>query len=437
MRYRFLCVTGLLAAFVVCLGGCASAQRDWKQASEEGTIPAYERFVAEYPESEFTFQANAKLAELRADRAWNTATEANDIAAYEGFLSDHGRARQAGEARNRLAKLQLERDWKTTEVAGGISAYESFLEKHPRSEHTEAAQARLGDLRADREWARIKDGANIPAYEAFLVQYGESAHAAAASARLEELRIAAAFADACGVNTAEAYEAFIEKHGRSKYAPDAQKRYDDLTRPALITAARDDNLAQVRARIDAGDDVAVRWRGTTPLMYAAHNGNVEMTRLLIDKGADIQAHSLRESALLLADYGNYVGKQTPAQAEIAEMLVKAALKDLDKAPSARQIRGYVVSALKASKIWQGSGGAQLFAVTVEDATKGTIRVRCNAATWGDVAMYEVATIGNSVMPEPPDKTIYTHVAFGGADALEFVIAPTGAEPAWSIEAVRR
>ena len=66
---------------------------------------------------------------------------------------------------------------------------------------------------------------------------------------------------------------------------------DGLT--CLMIAAVNGHLAICRLLIDKGAQVEAKsWDGRTPLHYAAINGRVEIARLLCDRGADVEARSL-------------------------------------------------------------------------------------------------------------------------------------------------
>jgi ankyrin repeat protein len=59
---------------------------------------------------------------------------------------------------------------------------------------------------------------------------------------------------------------------------------------ALIEAAKQGDLEQVRELLDKGADVNVRYiNGMTVLMAAARGGNLEIVKLLIEKGADVNS----------------------------------------------------------------------------------------------------------------------------------------------------
>jgi outer membrane protein assembly factor BamB len=58
----------------------------------------------------------------------------------------------------------------------------------------------------------------------------------------------------------------------------------------LLDAVRDDDVARVRAALDKGADVNAKTRyGTTALTFAAGRGNLEIIKLLVERGADVNA----------------------------------------------------------------------------------------------------------------------------------------------------
>ncbi len=58
----------------------------------------------------------------------------------------------------------------------------------------------------------------------------------------------------------------------------------------LLAAARKGDTAEARALLEKGAPVNAKTRyGATPLSYACDRGNVEMVKLLLDRGADVKA----------------------------------------------------------------------------------------------------------------------------------------------------
>ena len=68
----------------------------------------------------------------------------------------------------------------------------------------------------------------------------------------------------------------------------------------FYSAIRENNLTQLKALLGQKSDAAVAdSRGITPLMYAAEIGSLDAMRLLIDRGADVNAQNAFGSTALM------------------------------------------------------------------------------------------------------------------------------------------
>ena len=79
--------------------------------------------------------------------------------------------------------------------------------------------------------------------------------------------------------------------------------------PALVTAAMDRDTERVRTLLNAGADVNSRlsMTGDTALHWAAYYGSIDIIKLLLEKGADVNAiNGSRETPLNRAARGNHV-----------------------------------------------------------------------------------------------------------------------------------
>ncbi len=89
------------------LAGCSREASDWRSTQGTDTIEAYERFVAQYPQSEFAAQARERGRQLAEQRDWQTATGADTAEAYQRFLSQHPDGKWAQEARVRIENFHV------------------------------------------------------------------------------------------------------------------------------------------------------------------------------------------------------------------------------------------------------------------------------------------------------------------------------------------
>ena len=77
------------------------------------------------------------------------------------------------------------------------------------------------------------------------------------------------------------------------------------TADELIQAIRNNDLASLKASLAKGAAVDTRdQRGTTLLMHAAAVGSPEAVKLLLEKGADVNAKNELEATALILGAGN-------------------------------------------------------------------------------------------------------------------------------------
>lgn len=106
--------------------GCATMQGSWKKAISEDTFSAYEEFLKNYPEGEFTAQARNKITEI----TYKQAKEADTISIYEDFLKKYPDNPFLNEVNKRIGYLRpLESEFAQINK-NSIAELESFLKKY-------------------------------------------------------------------------------------------------------------------------------------------------------------------------------------------------------------------------------------------------------------------------------------------------------------------
>ena len=79
------------------------------------------------------------------------------------------------------------------------------------------------------------------------------------------------------------------------------------SRRALCEAIQVNQPDQVISILDNGADIEDGWGNHSPLMTAAHEGHAQVARVLLERGAHVDAANRQgETALLLASVGGHV-----------------------------------------------------------------------------------------------------------------------------------
>jgi hypothetical protein len=143
---KWVVLNGLtISIILIVLCGCATTQRDWKEASQKGTIAAYQQFVDRHPEGREAELARQRIQEMRAEEDWRRIGSRGtiDIDGYRKFLAKYPTSLHSAQARERL---KIEEDWMAASSTHSMQAYKDFLMRHPKSHYTDQANQRLDTL---------------------------------------------------------------------------------------------------------------------------------------------------------------------------------------------------------------------------------------------------------------------------------------------------
>ena len=121
---------GLLA--LVLLGACGpSEEREWQDARMKRSAEAYEQFLEQYPEGEFSADAREALETLR----FKQAQKENTLDAFTGFLELHPDGQHAEEATRTVEMMH----WVQAQRQNTQGSYERYLEKYPEGRFADDA----------------------------------------------------------------------------------------------------------------------------------------------------------------------------------------------------------------------------------------------------------------------------------------------------------
>lgn len=190
---KFLPILGLALMLSAC-GGEQSAFEEAKRINHKG---GYDKFLAEYPESDYAIEAKRlreKSIRIEAENTYEAIKQIKDvnekIAALEKFVQDYPNFKTIGRVRNYLKSLKgiaLITELDTVVKSDSIGNIEKFLEKHKASFES-------GDLLAmdTRQKALYRIGQLTPntisALEAYIAKYPSSGYVYTAKNQIDKLK---------------------------------------------------------------------------------------------------------------------------------------------------------------------------------------------------------------------------------------------------------
>lgn len=117
-----------------------------KKAREVDTNEAYEKFIREYPESEYKSEI----------QAWLNVSRSESIDGYKNFTRNYPNSMFAKKVMERSGNLL----WKIAEQENSLSSYENFVNEYPAHPRAQAAGGKLLHLRiqeARKELSQLTD----------------------------------------------------------------------------------------------------------------------------------------------------------------------------------------------------------------------------------------------------------------------------------------
>jgi hypothetical protein len=100
---RTFCLFVLFGTLV----GCSPADPDWNKADMQGSIGAYQKFIADHPNDPHAELARSRMQTLQDDLAWRQALSANTMDGYIHYIHIQPMGERTTEARERAADLEL------------------------------------------------------------------------------------------------------------------------------------------------------------------------------------------------------------------------------------------------------------------------------------------------------------------------------------------
>lgn len=169
----------LYVAFLLILLGCASEGSQFKAAEDADTIPAYQSFLREHPDSQFSEKAKSRIQKKELD----SAIAKNDVTVLRAYMDKYPNSHYYFKALADIERLE----WEKAKTIGTKAGYLNFVKSFPGSPLLKEARTAIEALTWD---VTVKTDSQ-ESYKIFLKQYPNSTFRVKALTRLSSLEQAA------------------------------------------------------------------------------------------------------------------------------------------------------------------------------------------------------------------------------------------------------
>jgi hypothetical protein len=126
----------LISVILVFSFTCNAQKGKWKKVQKINTIESYQDFLRNYPDSEFSQEAELNLIDLEYEKA----KKINTVSGYNYFLESYKNNNKHNEhARNSIIELEF----KNAIKENTLKTYENFLRKYPENKYKKEILARI------------------------------------------------------------------------------------------------------------------------------------------------------------------------------------------------------------------------------------------------------------------------------------------------------
>ncbi len=123
-RIACLLLAGLLLA-------CGSSEADWRKADAEGTVAAFQKFLADHPRDAHVPQARARIEALQDQQAWAQVEQGGTVESFQQYETGQKEGLHLAEARDRIADLQRAAAFKVAQSEATPTAVPGFSAEIP------------------------------------------------------------------------------------------------------------------------------------------------------------------------------------------------------------------------------------------------------------------------------------------------------------------
>jgi hypothetical protein len=161
----------------VLLAGC-SAESEWKSATSQDTIAAYQNYLSRHPTGPHNIEAGTRIQLLQDEAAWSEAKRTDTVASYQAYLQNAAAHGHRIEAQSAISDHERAAAWESARARGTIASMQEFLKQYPRGLQADHARSKLKELDGFtvQLGSRSSEGKAESARKSLVAAYGEVLH---------------------------------------------------------------------------------------------------------------------------------------------------------------------------------------------------------------------------------------------------------------------
>lgn len=153
------------------LTGCTSIQSAWQNTQKMDSMSAFRDFLQQYPNSEYTEEANKQMQRLH----WLRVRQEDKLFSYEFFMRTNPQSPYTNEARQQIERLE----WEALDKKGNLEDYKKFLQKYPDGAYHSQAQEAIHRIEKENEnkaYAAAMNSRTYAGMQSFLTEHPNNEH---------------------------------------------------------------------------------------------------------------------------------------------------------------------------------------------------------------------------------------------------------------------
>lgn len=165
----------------------------WNKIINSNSINAYNTFIDQFPQSQYTSEAVRKIKDIEDEAAWRKACNKNTIGGYWEYINNYDNHKEDAKKRLKdLSTIEQENEiWQNAIAENKVELFEEYRKNYPDGKHIDEVKTILEKLtRSEREesaWNAVNKE-NILSLNEYLTKFPSDKYYKEATLQIELLR---------------------------------------------------------------------------------------------------------------------------------------------------------------------------------------------------------------------------------------------------------